>query len=380
MKYYQFIDINIYALLLLSVIYLSIRVRNRDFLQQHGLFILLMAGCAYMITVESLSWAFDGRYGWSIPAVANIFDGLLLMSAPVLPSIWISYIDYQVYRDYKRVLRLGKPYCIPLFISVAMVFTNPWTGVVFSRNTQAYYQREMGAYLIFAMMYIQVFYGLYLLHKHGTVMERRTRWALTMFVVPPLIGGIIQTFTSHILFIWQGATLSILIIFFYIEMRTLQKDHLTGAYNRRQLDDIVSLRIREKRSFSLIMIDLDDFKRVNDTYGHSEGDRALIKTVDLLQQSIRQGDYVTRFAGDEFVLIINSAEPNVVEKVKKRIDKAFNEYNTRNSVGYQIHFSMGTIMVPPGSVKSAEEILMAVDENMYAHKRRVRSKKVEQAT
>ena len=89
-----------------------------------------------------------------------------------------------------------------------------------------------------------------------------------------------------------------------------QKDHLTGLYNRRYFDDVLYKELkrqnREENDLSLILIDLDHFKNLNDTEGHSVGDLALKTLADYLQENTREYDYITRWGGDEFALICPS--------------------------------------------------------------------------
>jgi diguanylate cyclase (GGDEF)-like protein len=98
----------------------------------------------------------------------------------------------------------------------------------------------------------------------------------------------------------------------------LQLDPLTGIYKKEYLDEILKKFLRNKQSFPLAILDLDDFKRVNDTYGHLIGDQVLKEFVQLVKQHICKNDFFARWGGEEFMLLL---EDNTIEESKEKIEK-----------------------------------------------------------
>ena len=96
-------------------------------------------------------------------------------------------------------------------------------------------------------------------------------------------------------------------------------DKLTGLYNRRGYDFL--LKNVDLDTSALLLIDLDEFKSVNDTYGHDVGDKVLIKTSETILKSFRSQDYVCRIGGDEFAVIMIHAEPEQSELIRKKIER-----------------------------------------------------------
>jgi len=100
-------------------------------------------------------------------------------------------------------------------------------------------------------------------------------------------------------------------------------DHLTGLYNRRYFDKylkkIISETGKKKKHFSLLMIDIDKFKEVNDKYGHLVGDNVLNELARVLKASMRRGDVCFRYGGDEIAVILLEASEEVAENIKQRI-------------------------------------------------------------
>ena len=106
-----------------------------------------------------------------------------------------------------------------------------------------------------------------------------------------------------------------------LQNTSLGVDFLTGLHNRRKLDELLQDRVARyapDRPFAGIMIDIDDFKEINDNLGHAVGDTALAETAHLISRCVRAGDSVARYGGDEFVVLLAIKEPTDLDDVMKR--------------------------------------------------------------
>ncbi len=117
-------------------------------------------------------------------------------------------------------------------------------------------------------------------------------------------------------------------------------DSLTGTYNRYAIEEFLIKEIeRAKRlgtKLSILFVDMDNFKYINDTYGHLEGDKVLKSVAKLIRRNIRRSDYVGRWGGDEFLVVLLSGEP---EEVTERLSEAV--HNLKFKRGYKVSFSVG---------------------------------------
>lgn len=153
-----------------------------------------------------------------------------------------------------------------------------------------------------------------------------------------------------------------------------QTDELTGLSNRRGFLTLAQERRRFVRragdDLSLVFIDVDGLKQINDTYGHSAGDAALAAAARILLDVFRETDIVARIGGDEFaVLAVNAAE-NRMEAIQTRLHSRLDAHNAQSGDPYVLSFSLGVTSVRPGTGQSIEQLLAVADAAMYANKLR----------
>jgi len=155
-------------------------------------------------------------------------------------------------------------------------------------------------------------------------------------------------------------------------------DPLTGLLNRRALSNILGRKFRETERYgtplALIMADLDDFKGVNDRYGHPAGDALLKEVARLLSQSVRAVDIVTRYGGEEFAIVLPGTElaPALVLAERVREEIARHRFHV-DDVAVQLACSMGVARIPDPSITSLEQFISAADRALYQAKARGRN-------
>lgn len=155
-----------------------------------------------------------------------------------------------------------------------------------------------------------------------------------------------------------------------IQQATL--DELTNISNRRGFitlaEQSLKLCARQKLAASLIFIDLDNFKQVNDTFGHAEGDRALIAFAEQIKAVCRESDICGRLGGDEFAMLLVDLSEEEANSVVLRLNQSVNKYNQEAKRGYDILFSNGVLQICSDKHPTIEAMLAEVDSLMYAHK------------
>jgi len=150
-------------------------------------------------------------------------------------------------------------------------------------------------------------------------------------------------------------------------------DQLTGVYNRLYFNEYMSKRLaqaeRSEEQLSLIMIDLDGFKGLNDTHGHRAGDEVLVETADLLLRVVRNSDLVFRYGGDEFLVVLAQVECDKAQLVKQRISRAVEQWNLEKNRYDQFRLSLS---LGCSGWNKGDDLLTRIDEadaQMYHEKR-----------
>jgi two-component system cell cycle response regulator len=156
--------------------------------------------------------------------------------------------------------------------------------------------------------------------------------------------------------------------------RLSHRDDLTGLHNRRgfliQADQLTRSALRHEASLLLLFLDLDQLKVINDTFGHAEGNRALLEAADVLRRCFRQSDLLARFGGDEFAALAMTGGDADETLIRARLQGALDAVNVQPDRDYPLAFSVGLLTCAPAEATPIESMLERADQLMYREKRR----------
>lgn len=149
-------------------------------------------------------------------------------------------------------------------------------------------------------------------------------------------------------------------------------DPMTGVSNRRTgfmiLEKELAMAARTGIPLSVCFADVDRLKKVNDTYGHAEGDILIKFIVSNIKSSVRETDTVSRMGGDEFLIIFPGCHERDAKEIIERICGKLEEYNMKGEKPFKYSFSYGIIEITKDNILSANDVIKAADENMYLNK------------
>ncbi|MBN1648335.1 MAG: GGDEF domain-containing protein [Spirochaetales bacterium] len=150
-------------------------------------------------------------------------------------------------------------------------------------------------------------------------------------------------------------------------------DELTGLYNRRGFMTLGEQQIRycrrEREPFTIFYADMDGLKKINDKYGHTEGDRAIRLIAEVLRDSFRETDIIARLGGDEFTVLAIKTGEDTITRMYERINKNIKSMNGRANVPYSLSISIGTFNSSGQPDITLEEMLNTADRDLYKDKR-----------
>lgn len=201
--------------------------------------------------------------------------------------------------------------------------------------------------------------------------------SLSSFVIFPLIFGIIQAFHTGISIICLGTTISLVQVFISMQNKRITIDSLTKLNNRDKLMQHLDSKINNviNNDIYFVMIDIDNLKHINDTFGHVEGDRAIKTIADILKQSC--GHYtcmLARYAGDEFSIVFEGSLESV-EKLKNDIYTNLKVYQELTNGKYNLEVSLGYSRYDRFKMKNIVELIASADDELYKDKARKKKHK-----
>jgi diguanylate cyclase (GGDEF)-like protein/PAS domain S-box-containing protein len=150
-------------------------------------------------------------------------------------------------------------------------------------------------------------------------------------------------------------------------------DELTQLYNRRgfmtHAEQQIKLADRKKRPISILFVDLDGMKDINDGLGHKMGDQALVETAAILNNTFRKADIIARLGGDEFAVLAVETDENTASVMMERLQKNIREFNEQTGLPFKLAMSTGISMYDPEEPCALEQVLERADDQMYKMKR-----------
>jgi diguanylate cyclase (GGDEF)-like protein len=340
-------------------------LKNRSI--QDKYFQLLMGITIFSFLSDILSSMY-GTLDWIFPFVVfgNYSEAIL---NTILIPLYFSYVCLQISDInlvWKRFMNISLG--ILAIMCCIIIFSTAISGKVFYYDEAQIYHRGPLFWLPMLIMLVMMVMIEVFVFSQKSKMEINHYRSLIVFLIFPLIGWLLQLIIYGLPFALMSVTFAAQVIFTNIQNRTMNTDYLTGVYNRQALDSYMKNkieRVRKHHSFSAILLDIDNFKTINDSYGHHEGDRVLVKTAKLLRASIGYKDFIARYGGDEFCVVFHIDNPSAFDAAVKHIYKRLHDFNKNSKKQYQLSFSIGGAVYDPSSGASADDFIKEIDKKMY---------------
>lgn len=364
-------SLNVYSIILLAFIFIHALKQTEKNSLQNKLYMVMLQLTALMLVVDILS-RLDGHPG-TIYSVLNYFGNFMVfLLNPVLPSLWLLYAHFQVFHDENKTRRLLYPLvAINVANSVMIVLSQFFRWYYYIDTNNIYHRGRL--FLIPAFITVVLIFAAFaFVVANRKNIEKKHFFSLVFFPAFPFVCTILQILFYGLSLVLNSIAISLLIVFFNIQNRSMNTDYLTGAYNRKSLETYMRKKINtstENETFSAILIDLDNFKFINDTFGHDMGDHVLETSVKLLKSCLRSIDFIARFGGDEFYIILDISSQNDLETTVGRINNCVKKYNKHGTKPYSLGFSMGYAVYDYHSHLTVEEFQKKIDKLMYEDKR-----------
>lgn len=297
-----------------------------------------------------------------------VFTVIYFLLNGLVPLLWFKYM--YIFYDTSPKKSISQITAIPYLLYLILIFINCFTDILFSINSNNQYQREDGFWLvvILNMTYIlaSVVVIILAITRNRGFRSEGKHILLGMLLVA--LGIVLQLYFWEDSFILLTFLLFMLIVFLRFQNLEMLVDPLTGLGNRRRMQLYIDkLSRKRKGEFSAIVFDIDDFKDINDLYGHIYGDRVLIVISKILEKSAGNKKITCiRYGGDEFIVITPKEEVNeFIAKFKKLLS----EFNDHKEFPSKIDVSIGVSEFTVNSEINMEYIINTADKLMYEKKK-----------
>lgn len=306
--------------------------------------------------------------------VINVFD---FVSEASLSFLWMKYYEMRFVKG-KAKTYADKWYAyVPITVLAVLCIVSCSTGWMFVIDAGNHYSKGPFYFiqldLIHAYPLLTVGQGITMMKKAKTKTERRTYFILAFYIFFPLFFGFLQILFPKLLLTGCGVTMALINVFIRIQDQEITKDGLTNCNNRYSLDRYLIERTHDydggKRgdsSLFVIMMDLNNFKGINDKYGHTEGDKALCLVAKALIKICEvKGMFLARYGGDEFTVVCETDEGRISEICNSLRDTValidtHAEYALSASVGFAKY---------EGEEMNIDDWVGIADEMLYSEKR-----------
>lgn len=355
---------NIISILLIGTLYLANR-QKAEYDRDMRLLQQMMVTIGIANISDCCVYYLAGSSNIVIKVLVFLSGSGLFLGNVMIGYLWAKFIMVHMNIPFSDIRR--NIYRTIGLISIVLLVINIFYPLVFSVS-DGRYQRGFTyiIFLIFAAFYILDSLYLYVkrVKKNGSL----KLFPVHIFLIPVILGVVIQAFFVEIAITWTSIAISVAGIMTALKNEIIFTDCLTGLYNRMYLEFLHKRACNKKDCWvSGIMIDLNGFKQINDNYGHAEGDLALCIVADLLRKSFSEYGVVTRYAGDEFVIMLNTTDDQLIQKIIKSAKKNFVTENEKNDKLYQLSASMG-YAITNLSNETIDDFMNRIDEQMYQDK------------
>ena len=329
-----------------------------------------------LLTTDALMWILE-ETTFSGARVLNILvTCIYYILQPFTCMLWVLYCEYKLTESRRKLIRLLPICLLPLIVITILSIVSCFTPFIFYVDEYNRYSRRE-YYIVFILLCCWYFFYAFVLAMQFKKTEKRSKikeitYFLLIYPVFPIIGGIIQVVFFGIAIVWMGSVISLLIIYFNLQNAKITRDPLTGINNRRRFESFMEYKLRNRNSKStlyLLMIDIDNFKNINDKYGHLCGDETIKQTVKLLVRAVKRQDFIARIGGDEFVVVGERDTDAEIFETITGIRQEFEAFHETKTQPHTLSVSIGYSILNGENIKDIDALLVEADELMYREKR-----------
>lgn len=305
----------------------------------------------------------------SINLLCNILGFAL---TPIIPIAITLIFDERIFKSHKLLL-------LPTLINIVATVLSPLYGYIFYIDPNNLYSRGDYFFVFIIAYIINLLLLLISTLETGKNYNYPIMWKLLALSLFTLLGTSIQLVFPLAYSSWHCVTLSLLLYFLLMSEFDSSFDALTGLYNRAAFDKAIKQKAESRaNAFSVIILDINDFKNVNDTYGHDYGDNIIKLVAAIIQKSFNKQYTCYRFGGDEFSVISSETDQ---EKIEHQLRNMTSNLEAMREKDYPLPtVSYGFSIFRGGGKPDFRKIFKDADDQMYHYKKIHKAKASQEKT
>lgn len=354
------------AFLVLFLLLYRIRISQTNQFDEKAYNFMLIV--TFIATInETLSFIIDARPGFIFHILQYISNTISSASSGIIGYCWCLFVEYHIHRNFERIKKKSRILAIPLIIATILIIINLLgTGIIFDISKENIYTRGPMNFILYIFVFVYYIESIYTVHKAKYDSILVEFFPIYYFIIPCMIGTMIQGFFFGVSTIWLCVAIAFILVYIENQISVSFIDDLSGLYNRKYMNHYLNKLQNDKTKHVYgFMMDINDFKAINDTYGHLKGDYALIQFGIILQHSIDKDSVAIRMGGDEFVIFAKLKSDEEALALKKQIKYNVRQFNIKSKEPFHLSFSIG---IAKFNGKNTDAFLSAMDDSMYEAK------------
>ena len=318
------------------------------------------------------SFVWELVQGNNNPFITSLSEILFLTG-----SCFVSYLGYLhikfIVNEKNKNTFLQIILLLPIIFVLLLSLISIKNGWIFTIDSNWHIQHGSYYFIISILMLIcPVICLLKVMYASRTKKKFNYRFninTLVLFCFFLLIAALVNLKYNEIPIVWPLASVFLLIYYIDLQEYSILNDSLTGINNRLSFNYHLLDYEASKKDFYLMIIDVDNFKQINDIYGHAEGDKAIKKTAELLKIVMAKNYvFLSRYGGDEFTIIGEEKTIFSSIKLKAAILLEFEKYNIKSNKNYKLKLSIGIADYKKDGNSSLKKLFEVADQRMYEEK------------
>lgn len=370
---YYYMESNLFCIAILTILFYKVstavdrqlkQIVYRDVLL---LFMLYFVADIFSVMCESEGFLPTTNFSLTVTGIITHSIGSFCAYGLFLYLEFFQENKWTISRE-KKILA-----SIPCVFNTIMIILTPVTHLYFHAENVVIVRDEFYMIMVLISAGYLIISGVHAaikLFQNKEIEKHDLFRTAAIFPILPVASILLQIINAQVPFVCYGMTLALLLAYIGFADNAISQDALTHVNNRSELRRFLAAAVKiadSSHPLGLMMIDVDQFKNINDRFGHIEGDQALKKVAEVLKKccSNENGMMVARYGGDEFV-VAGSRNGDGLRRIEKKITDAFKDINESQQFSYEIAVSIGIAVYKKGtSSETLPGLIKEADENMY---------------